>query len=160
MYRRLFLTVIATTIGALAVAPCPAQDAKGRESIQARIDKRKAAASGELYKQALQARTQAKTDDNVPFVYVLQERCSSWDLAKSGRIQEVSLSYVIVDELLPNGFSDNYYWRKEANLGLFWAFAKEANSDGKYDILVSGDDQTYFLYAGTAEKLDRYPPSP
>jgi hypothetical protein len=127
-----------------------------------RVEQRKAALPGVRIKSELEQRQPTVADAaGEPYLYYSVESRGSWDLAKTGRAHDASSQGVAwVDELLPNGTSANYYWRKEKVNGFFWAFAKNPSTTGKYEILVSGDDITYQIWATDGEKLDRIPPAP
>lgn len=127
---------------------------------QDRAAMRKASLPNARIQAELESRNKSTLVDDVPFVYGSIGRRTTWDLAKTGRITEFHSDVCYVDELSPNGTSANYYWRKESKLGLFWAFAKQPNSAGKYDILVSSDDSNYQLATSDGEKADRVPAAP
>lgn len=151
MSRRVsFLLMSIATIVAFAANFSVGQD---------RAAMRKASLPNARIQAELESRNKSVLVDD-PVVFYSAGKRSSWDLAKTGRITESHSDVCYVDELSPNGTSTNYYWRKEAKLGLYWGFAKKPDAAGKYEVIISGDDMNYYVHTTDGERLDRIPPTP
>ena len=101
----------------------------------------------------LQSRTAASSSQHVDLGYFSAQRRSSWDLSKDGVEHLILGNSMWIDRLIPNGTSPSYYWFKEEKFGWYFAFARNSNIGGKFDVLVSFDDVTYNFFAQDADKL-------